>query len=199
MQILSTFLLLCLALFAGPARADGEYVSLDASYTPNLLFTAEGSSKKFGFSGGRADLDLHLPFFTRQDGFLVSWGLYGTVGAYKNSHTLGEAKETLKAQGGGLSVNFCTKQIPNLHLFGSAGYAAMALEQSGEARRSQKFGGLDFRIGLGVGPMVGASGIYVRVNAQIYAATGKENGSEQELRAIQGAGGNFQLGYAFAF
>ncbi len=199
MQNLSAFLLLCLALLATSARGEGEYVSLDASYTPNLSFTAEGSPKKFGFSGGRADLDLHLPFFARQDGFLVSWGIYGTAGAYKNAHTLGEAKETLTARGGGFSMNFCTKQIPNLHLFANVGYAAMSLEQTGEAKRSQKFGGLDLRLGLGIGPMVGASGIYFRVNAQLYVATGKEKGSEQELRAIQGTGGNFQLGYAFAF
>ncbi len=149
----------------------------------------EDAEQGFHFHGNRVTTTLQVPFQYKD-----AQGICGVYAEYQqlvnNYHEAAAADgskggETMTMSGGGLSATLIAPIFVNLQTSLAVGVLTTKIEQTGKTPKSQAypFAG-EARFGLGAGPMLGASGVFFRVEYQAVALwNGKPtDGSTDKLR-----------------
>jgi hypothetical protein len=186
MTVLLTILLL---LLGGEAFGADLHFGVDVSgaYVPDAKAYSNGKRKEqnFRYHGTRAAAMFHFPFQYKD--------VKGSVGPYAQQQVLRnnyeetaangtQGEETITMTGGGIQGILVSQWTGNLHLALALGGAKVDIEQTGDTPKSQSypFSG-EGKLALGVGPMVGVSGVFLRAEYQMVALwNGKSTSGEDE-------------------
>ncbi len=169
---------------SGGVDVSGAYVSDAVAYS-----NGQRGHQNFRYDGARSTVMLH------QYG-----NAKGSCGPYAQQQVLtnkfkedtasgGKGTETLTMTGGGLAGVLVSDMTGNLQVNMALGVSRVDIVQSGDTPKTQAYPfAAEAKLGLGVGPMLGASGFFVRAEYQMVALwngktiSGGEGAEDEKLR-----------------
>ncbi len=180
-------LLLFWATTAAHAAASNGGIDVSGAYVSDARAYNNGQRGQadFRYHGSRAGVMLHVP--------LQYGNAKGTLGPYAQQQVLtnnfteetaaGEkATETLTMTGAGLAGVLVSELTGNLQISLAVGVSRVEIEQTGDTPKTQTYPyAAEGKLGVGVGPMLGASGFFLRAEYQMMALwNGKTTSGEGE-------------------
>lgn len=188
---------------SGGFDVSGAYVADAVAYA-----NGQRGAEEFRYHGSRAAFMLHVPLqYGKAKGTCGPYVQQQVLNNYfeEDSATGEKGTETMTMTGGGLAGVLVSDLTGNLQVNLALGVSRVDIVQTGDTPKKQvyPFSG-EGKLGVGVGPMLGASGFFLRAEYQMMALwNGKTveggEGAAEKLRNVWVENGAPVIGYMVGF